>query len=295
MRYQFVEEHRDEFRVTLMCRTLHISSSGYYAWRKRPSSQRKMANQKLVEQIKTAHKESYATYGSPRIYKELQENGVKCSENRIARLMKAHNIQAKQSKKRKMTTKANKNHPKAANLLDRAFTAVCPNEKWTTDITYIPTAEGWLYLAVILDLFSRRIVGWSMSERINSKLVMNALNMAVQQRNPEPDLLHHSDRGSQYTGGQYRNLLSDSIMLSSMSRTGNCWDNAPSESFFGTLKTELTHHRAYETRNEAKTDIFFYLEGFYNSRRRHSTLGYVSPDAYEAAFYKYQTALTACP
>ena len=199
--------------------------------------------------------------------------------------MQTHNIRAKQSKKRKLTTKANKNHPKASNVLDREFTASRPNEKWTTDITYISTSEGWLYLAVVLDLFPRRIVRWAMSARMTSDLVVNALNMAIEQRQPEHGLLHHSDRGSQYTGGVYTKLLRDNFMLSSMSRTGNCWDNAVSESLFGTVKIELTHHRSYETRREAKSDIFFYMESFYNRKRRHSTLGYMSPDAYEAAFY----------
>lgn len=295
MRYQFIADHREEFPVRRMCQLLNVSSSGYYAWRKRPASKREMANQQLVEEIKTVHEESYETYGSPRVYEELQENGVVCSENRVARLMREEGIQAKQSKRYKVTTKANKSHPVAPNLLDRDFTAETPNQKWTADITYIPTQEGWLYLAVIIDLFSRRIVGWSMSHRMTSQLVLDALNMALQQRRPEPGLLHHSDRGSQYTGNSYQKLLKDNLMLSSMSRTGNCYDNAPSESFFGTLKTELVHHRSYITRAEAKMDIFFYIEGFYNRRRRHSTLGYVSPDAFEAAFYQYQPVLTACP
>ena len=285
MRYQFIDDYRNTYPVQRMCKVLNVSSSGYYSWRNRVPSERKMANQEIVKQIETIHQESYETYGSPRIHKELQENGVECGENRVARLMQIHDIRAKQSKKRKLTTKANKKHPKASNLLDREFTATRPNEKWTTDITYIPTSEGWLYLAVVLDLFSRRIVGWAMSARMTSDLVVSALNMAIAQRQPEPGLLHHSDRGSQYTGNAYAKLLRTNLMLSSMSRTGNCWDNAVSESLFGTVKIELTHHRSYETRREAKSDIFFYMESFYNRRRRHSTLGYMSPDAYEAAFY----------
>jgi putative transposase len=294
MRYQFIADHWEEFPVRRMCRVLNVSSSGYYAWRKRPVSRREMANQELIEEIKAAHEESYETYGSPRIYEELQDNGVICSKNRVARLMREEGIQAKQPKRYKVTTKANKNHPAAPNLLDRDFTADRPNEKWTADITYIPTLEGWLYLAVILDLFSRRVVGWSMSHRMTSALVMDALNMAIRQRRPGPGLLHHSDRGSQYTGQPYQTLLKDNLMLSSMSRTGNCYDNAPSESFFGTLKTELVHHRLYAKRAEAQMDIFFYIEGFYNRKRRHSTLDYVSPDAFEAAFHEYQSVLTSC-
>ena len=294
MRYQFIADHREEFPVRRMCRVLNVSSSGYYVWRKRPVSPREMANQELIEEIKTAHEESYETYGSPRIYEELQDKGLICSENRVARLMREEGIQAKQPKRYKVTTKANKNHPAAPNLLNRDFTADRPNEKWTADITYIPTLEGWLYLAVILDLFSRRVVGWSMSHRMTSSLVMDALNMAIRQRRPGPGLLHHSDRGSQYTGQPYQTLLKDNLMLSSMSRTGNCYDNAPSESFFGTLKTELVHHRLYAKRAEAQMDIFFYIEAFYNRKRRHSTLGYVSPDAFEAAFHEYQSVLTSC-
>jgi len=257
MRYQFIADHQKEFPVRRMCRALCVSPSGYYVWRNRPVSQREMANQELLEEIKAVHEESYETYGSPRVYEELKENGVTCSENRVARLMREEGIQAKQPKRYKVTTKADKSHPVAPNLLERDFTADAPNQKWTADITYIPTLEGWLYLAVILDLFSRRVVGWSMSARMTSSLVIDALNMALRQRQPGPGLLHHSDRGSQYTGRPYRTLLEENFMLSSMSRTGNCYDNAPSESFFGTLKTELVNHCLYATRAAAKTDIFF--------------------------------------
>ena len=295
MRYQFIANHREEFPIHRMCPVLNVSSSGYYAWRNRSVSQREMANQELLKEIKAVHEESYETYGSPRVYEELKENGVACSENRVARLMREEGIQAKQPKRYKVTTKANKSHPVAPNLLNQDFTAEAPNQKWTTDITYIPTLEGWLYLAVILDLFSRRVVGWSMSARMTSALVIDALTMALRQRQPGPGLLHHSDRGSQYTGQPYQMLLEGSLMLSSMSRTGNCYDNAPTESFFGTLKTELVNHCLYATRAEAKTDIFFYIEAFYNRKRRHSTLGYVSPAAYEATFYQHQSVLTVCP
>lgn len=294
MRYQFIADHQAEFSVRLMCQLLNVSSSGYYAWRKRPVSEREMANQELLKEIKAVHEESYETYGSPRIYAEMKEKGVICSENRVARLMRQEGLQAKQSKRYKTTTKADKSHPVTPNLLAQDFMASAPNQKWTADITYIPTLEGWLYLAVILDLFSRRVVGWSMSARMTSTLVIDALNMALGQRQPGPGLLHHSDRGSQYTSHLYQTLLVDSFMLSSMSRTGNCYDNATSESFFGTLKTELTDHCLYATRAEAKTDVFFYIEGFYNRKRRHSTLGYVSPEAYEAAFYQHPSVLTMC-
>jgi putative transposase len=296
MRYQFIDDHRQEFKVRLMCRVLAVSTSGYYAWRKRPTSQREMANQKLLAAIRKAHKASNETYGSPRLYAEIKGD-IPCSLNRVARLMKKHNIAARQKKRYKRTTKANAAHPVAPNRLGGDFTAIAPNQKWTTDITYVPTGEGWLYLAVVLDLFSRRIVGWAMSARMTSDLVKDALRMAIQQRQPAPGLLHHSDRGSQYTGQPYQQLLKDHYFIVSMSDTGNCYDNAPTESFFGSLKTEHVHHILYETRAQARTDIFFYIEAFYNRQRRHSTLGYVSPAAHEAAYYQrqHQLALTECP
>lgn len=294
MRYQFIEDHRQEFTVTLMCRVLDVAPSGYYAWRKRPSSVREMANNALLKEIRAAYEASNGVYGSPRIYHEVKGK-VSCSENRVARLMKKQGITAKQKKRYKRTTKANAAHPTAPNLIDRDFSAATPNEKWTTDITYIPTLEGWLYLAVVLDLFSRRIVGWAMSARMTSSLVIDAFKMAVRQRRPASGLIHHSDRGSQYTGSAYQKLLKDNHCRVSMSGTGNCYDNAPAESFFGSLKMELVHHTIYNTRDQARTDIFFYIEAFYNRQRRHSTLGYVSPEAYEAAFYENQLALTSCP
>jgi transposase InsO family protein len=294
MRYQFIEDHRQEFTVTLMCRVLDVSPSGYYAWRKRPSSAREMANNALLKAIRAAYEASNGVYGSPRIYHEVKGK-VSCSENRVARLMRKQGITAKQKKRYKRTTKANGAHPTAPNLIDRDFSAATPNEKWTTDITYIPTLEGWLYLAVVLDLFSRRIVGWAMSARMTSSLVIDAFQMAVRQRRPASGLIHHSDRGSQYTGSAYQKLLKDNHCRVSMSGTGNCYDNAPAESFFGSLKMELVHHTIYNTRDQARTDIFFYIEAFYNRQRRHSTLGYVSPEAYEAAFYENQLALTSCP
>ena len=244
MRYQFIEDNRKEFAITRMCRVLDVSSSGYYAWRKRPSSQQEMANQELLKAIEVAYEKSNGTYGSPRIYAEVKEN-VACSENRVARLMKKQGLAAKQKRRFKHTTKANAAHPVAPNLLDRDFTATAPNQKWTSDITYIDTQEGWLYLAVVLDLFSRRIIGWAMSARMTSKLVLDALNMAIQQRQPPSGVLHHSDRGSQYTGHLYQQLLTDYGFQVSMSRTGNCYDNAPTESFFGSLKTEHVHHVNY--------------------------------------------------
>lgn len=291
MRYLFIEDHRQEFKVELMCRVLAVSASGYYAWRKRSSSAQEMANNTLLKVIKAAHQASNGVYGSPRIYHEVKEK-VPCSENRVARLMRKHGIAAKQKKRYKRTTKANAAHPVAPNLVDRDFSAATPNEKWTTDITYIPTQEGWLYVAIVLDLFSRRIVGWAMSGRMTSELVMDALLMAIGERKPPAGLLHHSDRGSQYTGTPYQQLLKNYRFQVSMSGSGNCYDNAPTESFFGSMKMELVHHTIYKTRDQARTDIFFYIEAFYNRQRRHSTLGYVSPAAREAAYYQHQLALT---
>jgi len=294
MRYQFIEEHRDMFYVHLMCRLLKVSRSGYYSWRIRPVSQREMANRELVKKIKAVHSNSQETYGSPRVYQELKAQCIACSENRVARLMQSHGIRAKQVKRKKVTTKANGAHPVAPNLLNGNFTAERPDEKWLADISYIPTAEGWLYLAVIMDLFTRRIVGWSMAARMTSMLVEVALKMALQQRQPPPGLLHHSDRGSQYTCKDYQTLMKSNLIEVSMSGAGNCYDNAPIESLFGTLKTELVHHRAYRTREEAKTDIFFYIEGFYNRRRRHSALGYLSPVDFEL-LHQELSMLASCP
>ena len=282
MKYQFIAAHRTEFAVTVMCRVLAVSRSGYYAWLKRPTSLREMANQALRQQIKHIHQHSRQTYGSPRIQAELRVQGLKCGQNRVARLRREQKLWAKQKRKFKVTTTDSAhNYPVAPNLLNQNFTATQANEKWLTDITYIPTAEGWLYLAAVLDLYSRRIVGWAMSDRLERQLVINALNMAIQRRQPAAGLLHHSDRGSQYASDDYQALLTHHQMCCSMSRTGNCYDNAPMESFFGSLKTELVHHCHYLTQAEAKTRIFEYIELFYNRFRRHSALLFQSPVNFE--------------
>jgi len=282
VKYQFIADHREEFEITVMCRVLAVSRSGYYAWRNRPTSARKMADQELSQHIKQIHDQSRQTYGSPRIQAELAENGVNCGCKRVARLMRQEELFAKQSRKFKViTTDSAHPYPVAPNLLAQDFTASRPNEKWLTDITYIPTAEGWLYLAVIMDLYSRRIVGWAMGDSLERHLVIAALQMAIKMRQPPPGLLHHSDRGSQYASADYQALLTQSQIRCSMSRKGNCYDNAPTESFFGTLKTELVHHCHYQTKSEAKTDIFEYIEVFYNRSRRHSALAYQSPVNFE--------------
>ena len=284
MRFQFIEAHREEFEVQVMCDVLDVSRSGYYTWRTRPASKREMADAEYMKQVKQIFEDSHQTHGYERIWQELRDEDIPCGKHRVRRLMGQEGLVVKQTKRYKRTTKANPDHQPAPNLLAGNFEAEGPDAKWCADITYIPTQEGWLYLAVILDLFSRRIVGWSMDARMTQQLVSNALQMALRQRQPLGPLIHHSDRGSQYTSYTFQEFLADNNITSSMSGRGNCYDNAPVESFFGTLKAESVHHAVYRTRQEAMTDIFFYIEGFYNRTRRHSTLGYLSPTDFEAAF-----------
>ena len=283
MRFQFIEAHREEFEVQVMCEVLDVSRSGYYTWRTRPASQREMADEVYMEQIKQFYDDSHQTYGYERIWHDLQVSGILCGKHRVRRLMREQGLVAKQTKRYKRTTKANPDHQLAPNLLDGDFEAKSPNTKWCADITYIPTQEGWLYLAVILDLFSRRIVGWAMDKRMKQQLVSTALLMALRQRQPREGLIHHNDRGSQYTSKTFQDLLATHKITPSMSGRGNCYDNAPVESFFGTLKTELVNHAVYRTRQDAMTDIFFFIEGFYNRSRRHSSLAFRSPADFEAA------------
>ena len=274
--------HRHQYPVVRLCQVLAVSPSGYYAWRKRQPSRRQVENDRLTEAIRQIHQASYETYGSPRIHAELQQQGVVCNRKRVERLMRHHQIRAVCKRRHRYTTNSAHGLPVAPNLLNQDFVAEAPNRKWVGDISYVWTADGWLYLAVILDLFSRRVVGWAMGERINHELVQQALQMALLTRRPGTELLHHSDRGSQYASQSYRALLADNQIQVSMSRTGNVYDNSVMESFFATLKTELVHRRQYQTRVEARTDIFAYIEGFYNRRRRHSSLGYLSPEQFES-------------
>ncbi len=234
-----------------------------------------------MAEIKQIHRQSRETYGSPRIHVDLEEKGILCSENRVARLMKNHRIAAKRKRKFVVTTDSKHDLPVAENKLNQNFSATKPNQKWVTDITYVWTREGWLYLAVVLDLFSRKVVGWAMDDNMERGLIMRALQMALLARKPGKGLLHHSDRGSQYASNDYQKLLSDNWMDCSMSRKGNCYDNAVMESFFATLKQELVYHRQYQTRKEAKQDIFEYIQVWYNRKRRHSALGYQSPEQFE--------------
>jgi transposase InsO family protein len=282
--FQFIDSHLEEFEVQVMCEVLDVSRSGYYAWRSRSASQREMADKRYLAQIKQIHHESRQAYGYERIWLALQAQAVDCGKHRVRRLMRQEGLIAKQTKRYKRTTKANPEHRPAPNLLEGNFKADKPNTKWSADITYIPTQEGWLYLAVILDLFSRRIVGWAMSARMTQQLVCSALQMALHQRRPTGPLVHHSDRGSQYTSQAFQGLLAGRGITPSMSGRGNCYDNAPVESFFGTLKGELVNHAVYRTRQDAMTDIFLYLEGFYNRNRLHSTIGFLSPADFEAAY-----------
>jgi putative transposase len=283
-------EHQEQFPVRRMCDELNVSPSGYYAWRTRPASAREMANQELYKKIEAVYHDNRGVYGSPRIYRELKDQGVACSENRVARLMRLRGLKAKQTKRYRSTTKRNQADAAAPNLLKRDFEAEQPDQKWLADITYIPTQEGWLYLAAILDLYTRRIVGWAMAERMTSDLTVTALKMALERRQPAAGLIHHSDRGSQYTDQTYQTLLKDHRIRASMNGIGTWYDNAPMESFFGTLKSELVHHCVYLTRTEARTDLFSYIETFYNRRRRHSALDYLSPEAYEQ-LYRQQLGL----
>ncbi len=264
-----------------MAKALGVSASGYYGWLKRPESSREKENRRLTVEIKAVHAASRQTYGSPRIQAELVAKGLFCSRGRVARLMKEQGIKAGQKRKFRVTTDSKHSLPVAPNRLDHRFEAQRPNQTWLADITYIPTREGWLYLAAVLDMHSRRIVGWAMDKRMNRQLIIEALRMAIWQRKPAKGLLHHSDRGSQYCSSEYQNLLKRHGIVPSMSRKGDCWGNAPMESFFHTLKTELIHHRDYRTRQEAKSDIFNYIELFYNSKKRHSAIGYMSPAGFE--------------
>jgi transposase InsO family protein len=282
MRYRAIQEHDRRYPIRLMCRTLAVSPAGYYAWRSRPESHRAVSARTLLSAIRVIHQESRATYGSPSIWDALLKQGHCVGEHRVARLMRQAGLRAKTVKKWRATTQSQHRFPVAANTLDRQFMVESPNRVWAGDLTYVWTTEGWLYLAVILDLYSRRVIGWAMGHRLTVDLAERALIMALANRRPRAGLLHHSDRGSQYAATSYQQLLATHGVTVSMSRKGNCWDNACIESFFGTLKRELVYHRHYATREDATRDIFEYIEVFYNRQRRHSTLGYHSPAEYEA-------------
>jgi transposase InsO family protein len=269
-----------------MCRILCVSRSGFYEWFKRPASQRTQQDQALKTDIKASHENSRETYGTRRIQSDLANLGKKVSRKRIRRLMKEEDLETKMKRAFKVTTDSRHNKPVAENLLNREFTPECPDRVFVGDITYIQTLEGWLYLSVFIDLYSRTVVGWSMDKRMTATLVTDSLEMALRKRQPKAGLIVHSDRGSQYVSDSYQKLLKKNKYVCSMSRKGNCWDNAPSESFFHTLKTEMVHHEKFKTRSEAKQAIFEYIEVFYNRQRKHSTIGYIAPMEYDEAYTK---------
>lgn len=284
MRYAFINDHRQQWPVTVQCSTLQVSRSGYYAWQGRGPSLTAQRRAALTEQIREVHRTSRQTYGSPRVHAELVGQGQACNRKTVAKCMQQAGIQAKTQRRfRVTTTDSNHPHPIAENVVNRHFSPAQKNETWTTDITFIPTQEGWLYLAAVEDLFTREVVGWSMSDRIDSRLVVDALNMALAHHSPGENLVTHSDRGVQYASEHYQRLLKAHGITCSMSRRGNCWDNAPMESFFATLKKELVHHEKYVTRAEARHSLFEYIEVFYNRVRRHSALGYLSPAQFAKA------------
>ena len=281
MKYDFIKTHSGEFLVSRICQTLAVSKSGYYSWLKCPRSKRSFEDELILERIKSSHIASDKRYGSPRIYQDLVEEGITCSLNRVERLMHVNAIQAKTVKKFKATTNSAHSLPVADNIVDRNFVVEEKDRVWVSDITYIGTSEGWLYLCIVMDLFSRMIIGWSMANHMRAELVGDAFNMACMRRNPGKGFIFHSDRGIQYASSYFKDLLKPWECIQSMSRKGNCWDNACAESFFHSLKTEEVYFNNYKTRSYAKKSIFKYIEVFYNRKRRHSFLSYKSPENFE--------------
>jgi putative transposase len=277
VKFAFVHAEKASFPVAALCRLLGVTRQGYYAFARRPVSTHVVVEQGLRTRLQELHVEAEGRYGSPRMHRALQAEGVHVGKRRVERAMQSLGIQARPRRRFRVTTAANPLHMPAENLLAREFSASKPDERWVTDITYVWTDEGWCYLAAILDLFSRRVVGWALDASLSTSLPLAALDMALQRRSPTPGLLHHSDRGCQYTSADYRAALADVGAVVSMSRKGNCWDNAVAESFFATLKTELVHRQRWATRLELRAALFEYIEVFYNRRRLHSTLGYKTP------------------
>lgn len=284
MRYAFIRGHEREFHVAAMCRALGVGAGGYYAWRGRKPSARAVRNERLVEKIRAAHDASRGIYGSPKIYRQLRRDGEAVNHKRVERLMRENALLAKRVRKRKRTTDSRHSLPVAENTLARQFTASRPDEVWTSDITYVWTAEGWLYLAVFLDLYSRIVVGWAASEELSTEFVEAAFMQGQARRGAAVSPLVHSDRGSQYASRAFRERLSAWGCSQSMSRKGDCWDNAVTESFFGVLKAEMVHHEDFKTRQEAKNKLFDYIEVFYNRMRIHSAADYFAPAEYEARY-----------
>lgn len=282
MKYAFIRAQSNEYPIVRLCDVLEVSASGYYDWRDRPESERTKQNRKLATKITLFHRASREIYGSPRIHRDLIESGESVGVNRVARLMKQQGIQSRMARKFVITTDSKHTMHPAPDRLQRQFDVEMPDKAWVSDTTFIPSRQGWLYLAVVIDLYSRQVLGWAMGERNNAQLVQDALTMAVWRRGKVKSVIVHSDQGSTYASNDYQKLLKENDLLCSMSRKGECLDNAVAESFFGTLKTELVDHEDYRTKNEAKRSLFEYIEVFYNRRRRHSYLGYVSPVEFEA-------------
>ena len=281
MRFAFIATEKAWYPVALMCRVLQVSRSGYYSWCKRPAAERVGKDQRLTLEVAAIHAESRGRYGSPRVHAELRERGQRIARKRVARLMRAAGLRARARRRFRSTTDSQHAMAIKGNLLARRFAVSAPNRSWVSDITYIWTLEGWLYLAIVMDLFSRRVVGWALSKRLERGLALDALGMALKGRPRSRAMLHHSDRGSQYASHEYQQLLAAHGILSSMSRKGNCWDNAVAESFFATLKLELVYETQWRTREEARRALFEYIELFYNRQRRHSALGYLCPSEFE--------------
>lgn len=276
-----MQHNMSEFSVSTMCRVLQISRSGFYAWASRAESRRIKENRALLVQIAAIHRDNWEAYGAVKTWEALRAKGVACGRHRVARLRRLAGIEAKRTRRFRVTTQSHHNLPIAPNVLGREFAVDHPNRVWVSDITYIPTGAGWLYLAIVLDLFARKLVGWSMSQHIDQQLVNEAMLMALGRRRPKPGLIHHSDQGRQYASDSYRQMLIERGVEQSMSRKGDCFDNACAESFISSLKNELTHHLRFRTREEARSAIFEYIEVFYNRQRLHQTLGYVSPAEFE--------------
>ena len=281
MRYAFIAEQSPQHAVTVLCRVMQVSRRGYYDWLSRPPSLRALSNRRLLAEVKRVFYAHREVYGAPRVYRTLRAQGQRCGLNRVARLMREAGLVPKMVRRYRATTDSRRSKAPAPNVLARDFSAHRPNEKWVSDVTYIPTRQGWLYLAVVLDLYSRKVVGWSMADRLTAELSQQAFRHALKQRLPSTGVLVHSDQGKEYYARAYQALLETHGCLISMSRKGDCYDNAVAESFFHSLKVEQVHHDDYRTRDEARAILFDYIEIFYNRQRRHSTLGYLSPVDYE--------------
>jgi len=282
MRFRLIEQEKAHHDVSQLCRVLGVSRAGFYAWQSRPPSARAVGDRQLTEQIRTIHARSRATYGAPRVHAELRlDHGVQVGCKRVARLMRTAGLVGCHRRRRRGLTRRDPQAAPAPDLVNRSFAAPAPNQVWTADITYIPTWSGWLYLAVVLDIYSRRVVGWAMADHLRTELVIDALDMAIWNRRPNPGLVHHSDQGCQYTSLAFGRRLREAGLIASMGSVGDCYDNAVTESFFATLECELLHRHRFRTRTEARLAVFDYLEGFYNSHRRHSALGQLSPSNFE--------------